>query len=98
MPFKIVRNDIVSMNADAIVNTANPKAIIGAGTDMAINEAAGEELIRARKEIGNIERGDAKETPAYNLKAKYVIHTVGPVWYGKEEENIKILKKCYSCL
>jgi O-acetyl-ADP-ribose deacetylase (regulator of RNase III) len=80
MPFQIIRNDITKVKADAIVNTANLKPIIGGGTDCAIYAAAGEKkLLAERKKIGNIERGEAQLTPAFDLPAKYVIHTVGPV-------------------
>ena len=81
MPFKIVRNDITKVAADAIVNTANPRAIYGDGTDTAIYKAAGiEQLLAERKKIGDIARGDVVETPAFNLNAKYITHTVGPKW------------------
>jgi len=96
MPFEIVRNDITKMAVDAIVNTANPRPIIGLGTDSMIHEAAGPGLLQARQEIGPIDRGQAAITPAFNLQAKYVIHTVGPVWdgggYGEEE----CLRSCYG--
>jgi len=79
MPLKIIRNDITKVSADAIVNTANPKPIYASGTDKAIYEAAGtEKLLDARKKIGDIARGDVAVTPAFNLDAKYIIHTVGP--------------------
>ena len=79
MPFKIIRNDITKVRADAIVNTANPEPVIGRGTDSAIYMAAGEEqLLTERKMIGPIRPGCAVSTPAFNLDAKYVIHTVGP--------------------
>ena len=81
MPFKIVRNDITKVKADVIVNTANPNPICVSGTDLAIYEAAGKEkLLEERAGIGKIARGDIAVTGAYNLKAKYIIHTVGPVW------------------
>ena len=81
MPFKIVRNDITKVKADVIVNTANPKPICASGTDLAIYEAAGkEQLLAERAGIGKIARGDIAVTGAYNLKAKYIIHTVGSVW------------------
>lgn len=71
MPLEIIRNDITKVKADAIVNTANPKPVIGAGTDTAVYKAAGEEmLLAARKRIGDIAPGQAVETPAYNLDAK----------------------------
>jgi len=96
MPFEIVRNDITKMYVDAIVNTANPMTDIGSGVDAAIHKAAGEKLLEERKQIGFINFGDAKVTSAYNLDAKYVIHTVGPVWLGDENESCKILKDCYE--
>lgn len=97
MPFQIIRHDITKVKADAIVNTANPYPIIGEGTDSAIYRAAGEEaLLAERKKIGMIERGDAKATPAFNLNAKYIIHTVGPVWDGGENGELDTLKACYE--
>ena len=78
MPFAIVRNDITNMKVDAIVNTANPKPIIGSGTDEMIHAKAGPRLLAARQRIGAIPCGEAAITPAYGLDAKFVIHTVGP--------------------
>jgi O-acetyl-ADP-ribose deacetylase (regulator of RNase III) len=96
MPFQIIRNDITKVKADVIVNTANPKPIIGGGTDRAIYAAAGEKkLLAERKKIGNMERGEAALTPAFALPAKYVIHTVGPVWHGGDAGEFEILKNCY---
>ena len=79
MPFEIVRNDIAAMRADAIVNTANPRPVIGDGADAAIHAKAGPGLLQARTAIGRIRRGDSVLTPAFGLDARYVIHTVGPV-------------------
>ena len=91
MPFAIVRNDITGMQVDAIVNSANPRPVVGAGTDSRIHEKAGPGLLEARKEIGDIAAGQAALTPAFCLRAKYVIHTVGPVWedgsYGEETND-----------
>ena len=96
MPFEIVRNDITKMAADAIVNTANPRPVIGLGVDSMIHEAAGPSLLIARQAIGRIDVGCAEITPAFDLQAKYVIHAVGPVWdgggYGEEES----LRNCYD--
>lgn len=95
MPFEILRNDITRMQVDAIVNSANPKPVVGGGVDTAIHKAAGPALIEARRAIGSIATGEAYATGAFNLKAHYVIHTVGPVWWGGangEEEN---LRSCY---
>ena len=96
MPFEIVRNDIVKMKADAIVNTANPFPEIGSGVDTAIHTAAGPELLQARKMIGNIDRGDAAITPAFKLQANYVIHTVGPIWEGGTFGEADCLRSCYQ--
>ncbi len=75
MPFHIIRHDITKVKADAIVNTANPKPVIGSGTDNAIYEAAGKEkLLAEREKIGEIEPGHSRYTPAFDLPAKYVIH------------------------
>ena len=96
MPFAIVRNDIVRMQADAIVNTANPRPIIGAGTDAQIHNAAGPELLAAREKIGRIAVGHSALTPAFGLDARYVIHTVGPVWRGGFFGESKQLRSCYD--
>ena len=96
MPFVIVRNDITKMAVDAIVNTANPRAVIGLGADSMIHEAAGPGLLQARQEIGYIDMGQAVITPAFNLQAKYVIHTVGPVWDGGSYGEEEYLRSCYE--
>ena len=97
MPFQIIRNDITKVKADAIVNTANPKPTYGDGTDNAIYEAAGKKnLLIERKKIGDIEPGQAAVTPAFNLNAKYIIHTVGPLWQGGEKGEFDVLKSCYE--
>ena len=96
MPFEIVRNDITNMRVDAIVNTANPRPVIGAGTDSMIHKKAGPGLLAARQTIGNIDRGCAAITPAFNLYAKYVIHTVGPVWLDGNHNESAELHNCYS--
>lgn len=96
MPFEIVRNDIVNMQVDAVVNTANPNPIIGSGVDRGIHKKAGEELLAARQEIGCIDFGDAVITPGFRLDAKYVIHTVGPVWEDGNHAEEQILSSCYK--
>ena len=97
MPFQIIRNDITIVKADAIVNTANPQPTYGGGTDSAIYKAAGErELLAERKKIGEIKCGDIAVTPAFNLKAKYIIHTVAPAWEGGDKGEFDVLKNCYS--
>lgn len=95
MPFEIIRNDIVNMQVDAVVNTANPKPVIGSGVDTAIHKKAGQELLLARKKIGCIDFGDAVITSGYGLDAKYVIHTVGPVWKDGNHQEAEILASCY---
>ena len=96
MPFEIVRNDITNMQVDAIVNSANPKPIVGLGTDSSIHAAAGPELLAARQRIGSIAPGMAAITPAFRLQAKYVIHTVGPVWDGGNYGEEQLLRNCYD--
>ncbi len=96
MPFEIVRNDIVNMKVDAIVNTANPRPIIGAGTDKAVHDKAGARLLLARKEIGNIAIGKAAITPAFDLDANYVIHTAGPIWRDGKSSEEALLASCFK--
>lgn len=95
MPFEIVQNDIVNMQVDAVVNTANPNPVIGSGVDSGIHKKAGYELLVARQKIGCIDFGDAVITPGFNLDAKYVIHTVGPVWEDGNHGEEQILSSCY---
>lgn len=95
MPLKIVRDDIVKVNADAIVNTSSPSPVIGRGVDLRINNAAGPELIRYREKFGQLEYGDAVMTPSGKLGAKAVIHAVTPVWRGGGFGERHILADCY---
>ena len=95
MPFEIVRNDIVNMQVDVVVNTANPNPVIGSGVDSGIHKKAGHELLAARQKIGCIEFGDAVITPGFGLDAKYVIHTVGPIWEDGNHGEEQILSSCY---
>ena len=99
MSFKILRNDITKVRADAIVNTANPMPVVGRGTDTAVYEAAGrDKLLAARKEIGVIERGQSAWTPAFNLKkhgVKYIIHTIGVFYQDGNHGEKEILRSCY---
>lgn len=95
MPFEIVRNDIVNMRVDAVVNTANPNPVIGSGVDSGIHKKAGHELLVARQKIGCIDFGDAAITPGFDLDARYVIHTVGPVWEDGSHREEQILSSCY---
>ncbi len=97
MPFQIIRNDITKVSADVIVNTANPEPIYGAGTDEAIYKAAGKaELLKERKKIGDIKQGEIAVTQAFSLSAKYIIHTVGPIWTDGKHGEFDVLKNCYK--
>ena len=95
MPFEIVRNDIVKMEVDAIVNTANPKPVVGTGVDTAIHKAAGPELLKAREKIGELKVCEAVATPAFDLPAKYVIHVVGPAWVDENTVEEEMLARSY---
>ena len=97
MSFQIIRNDITKVKADVIVNTANPKPVIGSGTDSAIYHAAGEEkLLEERRKIGDIAPGNAAVTSACDLSARHIIHTVGPAWNGGNHGERDTLKSCYA--
>lgn len=97
MSFQIIRNDITKVKADAIVNTANPKPVIGGGTDSAVYKAAGRKaLLAERKKIGDIRPGQAAYTKAFKLNAKYIIHTAGPVWQGGKHGEKDVLRLCYE--
>lgn len=96
MPFQIIRNDITKVEADAIVNTANPIVTYAGAVDRSIYLAAGtEELLKEREKIGPISVGEAACTPAFNLPAKYIIHTVGPVWNDGQHGEAEALRSCY---
>lgn len=97
MAFKIVRNDITKMNTEAIVNTANERAVVGPGCDQAIYDAAGyEELLAYRKEhVGNVPEGEAFITPGFRLPAKYIIHAVSPLYLGGDDGEEEKLRSCY---
>lgn len=95
MPFRIVRNDITNMQVDAVVNTANHNPVVGYGVDTAIHKKAGPKLLEARKEIGPITVGEVAVTPGFDLDAKYVIHAVGPAWFGGSHSEPELLHRCY---
>ena len=96
MPLQIIRNDITKVSADAIVNTANPKVAVGKGTDFSVYTAAGwDRLLEERRKIGEMTPGQAAATPAFDLDARYIIHTVGPAWQDGEHGEKEAVAQCY---
>lgn len=92
---EVVQGDIATMQVDAIVNAANPSLLGGGGVDGAIHRAAGPELVDACRGLNGCEPGQAKITAGFRLPARFVIHTVGPVWHGGNHGEDETLAACY---